>query len=466
MQRRYREFLAILFVLLASVGAAFAQPASIDTALADLSARVGTTVTRDQLDNWSWDQEMFNDASLGCPQPGLMYAQVITRGYSFTLTYAGIIYDYRANEAGDAFLCSTTSTDATAVPPTPTLVPRFPTGEVITPQTANLMHEIARVTAESGVFNAGLAWLPLGDLIAVAVGGAPEDPAMTSGGVLLYDATDLTAEPERVELNTTVTALASGALEGRPYVLAGTDSGDVVLFAAAPVDAPLMMQPGAGLDRVNAVALSQDMGYAAAAYGAVDDPNVATTNVVQIWEAASGAPLRVLEHPAPVTTVAFSPDGAQIATGDAAGTLYFWDVLEGTLLNSLRAHSSAIRALAFSPDGARIATGNDERFTRVWNAATGARALEFDNTTDDVVLALTFSPDGRLLATAGGNPDAFTRDNGIRLWDLAGQRVVGGLLGHDATVMQIAFSPDGTQVVSVSEDDTLRLWAVTDDAAG
>jgi len=467
MKRRYREFLIILLAMLVSVPTLWAQPASINTALADLSTRVGATVTLEQLDSYSWDQEMFNDASLGCPQPGVMYAQVITRGYTFILSYGGTVYDYRANEAGDAvILCSTSSAEATTIPPTPTVVPRFPTGETISADTANLVHEIARVTAESGMFNPGLTWLPTGDLIAVAVVGAPQDPTMTSGGVLLYDSADLTVEPERVELNATVTALASGILEDKPHVLAGTDTGDVVLFAVAPVEEPMPMQPGAGLDRVNAVALSRDMGYAAAAYGAVDDPTVATTNVVQIWEASSGAPLRVLEHAAPVTTVAFSPDGTQIATGDAAGVIYLWDVLEGTLIKSLSAHPAPIRALAFSPDGTQIATGSDQRFTRVWNVTRGTRIVEFDNTTDDAVLALAYSPDGSLLATSGGNPDAFTRDNSIRLWELGTQRVVGGMLGHDATVMQIAFSPDGTRLASVSQDGTLRLWAVTDDAAG
>ncbi|MCC6613934.1 MAG: WD40 repeat domain-containing protein [Anaerolineae bacterium] len=467
MQRRYREFLVILLAMLVAATTAWAQPASFDTALADLSARVGTTVTLNQLDNYSWDQEQFSDASLDCPQPGVMYAQVITRGYIFTLSYGGTIYDYRANDAGDVvFLCSTSSAEPTAVPPPPTLVPRFPTGETITADTANLMHEIARATSESGTFNPGLSWLPTGDLIAVAAGGAPEDPTMTSGGVLLYNSANVNDEPERVELNATVTALASGELDRRPYVLAGTDSGDVVLFAAAPVEEPLAMQPGAGLDRVNAVALSHDMAYAAAAYGATDDPTVATTNVVQIWEAISGAPLRVLDHPAPVTTVAFSPDGAQIATGDAEGVIYLWDVLEGTLITSLHAHPMAIRAIAFSPDGTQIATGSDQRFTRVWNMTRGTRVVEFDNTTDDAILTLAFSPDGSLLATAGGNPEAFTRDNSIRLWDMTGQHVAGGLMGHDASVMRIAFSPDSTRIASVSQDGTLRIWAVTDDAVG
>ncbi|MCL4246867.1 MAG: WD40 repeat domain-containing protein [Anaerolineae bacterium] len=469
MHRRYREFLAILIAFIATVFVASAQPAAMDAALADLSGRVGRTVTLNQLDDWSWREEMFGDASLGCPQPGVMYAQVVTKGYVFTLSYGGTIYDYRSTAAGEIFLCTTTSAEPTAVPPPPTLEPRFPTGEFITPQNADAVHEIARVTLETSRPNlpmVWLPWLPSGDRIVVATDGAPDDPTMTSGGVLLYDAANLNAEPERIELNVPVTALATGVLEGRPYILAGIEAGDAVLFPVAPTEAPLEMQPGAGLDRVNAVALSQDMGYAAAAYGAADDPNVATTNVVQIWEASSGAPLRVLEHPAPVTAIAFSPDAQTIATGDAAGTVRFWDVSEGVELNSLRAHPSAVRALAFSPDGTQIVTGGMERFTRIWDVARATRLVEFDNATDDAVLAAAYSWDGRLLATAGGNPDAFTRDNSVRLWDLAARRVVGGMLGHDAAVTGVAFSPDGTQIASISDDGTLRIWGVTDDAAG
>src|SRR5262249_20932385 len=61
--------------------------------------------------SWNWSQEVYPDASLGCPQPGQAYAQQQTLGYQFTfVTYDGITYDYRVS--GDqtiVILCSPTT---------------------------------------------------------------------------------------------------------------------------------------------------------------------------------------------------------------------------------------------------------------------------------------------------------------------------------------------------------------------
>lgn len=47
---------------------------------------------------------LWSDTSLGCPEPGKMYAQVITAGYQIILEYAGQTYDYHAGR-GHVILC-------------------------------------------------------------------------------------------------------------------------------------------------------------------------------------------------------------------------------------------------------------------------------------------------------------------------------------------------------------------------
>jgi hypothetical protein len=47
----------------------------------------------------------FSDSSLGCPQPGMMYTQVITPGYRVILEAGGIEYDYRLSRRGSYRLC-------------------------------------------------------------------------------------------------------------------------------------------------------------------------------------------------------------------------------------------------------------------------------------------------------------------------------------------------------------------------
>jgi hypothetical protein len=57
------------------------------------------------------------DASLGCPQPGMAYAQVVTPGLRMTLQAEGWTYTYHADLAGQVVLCAQTGpTDSTPIP--------------------------------------------------------------------------------------------------------------------------------------------------------------------------------------------------------------------------------------------------------------------------------------------------------------------------------------------------------------
>ncbi|KAF9465839.1 hypothetical protein BDZ94DRAFT_1306882 [Collybia nuda] len=68
------------------------------------------------------------------------------------------------------------------------------------------------------------------------------------------------------------------------------------------------------------------------------------------------------------------------------------------------------------------------------------------------VLSVAFSPDGTKIVSVSD-------DMTIRLWDAATGKSIGSPFeGHTDTIISVAFSPDGTQVVSGSDDNTIRLW--------
>ena len=77
------------------------------------------------------------------------------------------------------------------------------------------------------------------------------------------------------------------------------------------------------------------------------------------------------------------------------------------------------------------------------------------------VLSVAFSPDGSRIVSGSS-------DNTIRLWDAeTGDAIGKPLEGHSNFVYSVAFSPDGSRIVSGSEDNTIRLWdAETGDAIG
>jgi hypothetical protein len=73
------------------------QPESslTEAAKSDLAQRLN--INSDQIEVRAIESRQWPDASLGCPQPGMMYAQVITPGFQIILSAAGQEYDYRTD---------------------------------------------------------------------------------------------------------------------------------------------------------------------------------------------------------------------------------------------------------------------------------------------------------------------------------------------------------------------------------
>jgi len=86
----------------------------------------------------------------------------------------------------------------------------------------------------------------------------------------------------------------------------------------------------------------------------------------------------------------------------------------------------------------------------VWDAATGASLAELKGHTS-VVNSAAFSPDGTRIVTASDDQTA-------RVWDAATGASLAELKGHADSVYSVAFSPDGTRIVTASWDQTARVW--------
>ena len=160
-----------------------------------------------------------------------------------------------------------------------------------------------------------------------------------------------------------------------------------------------------------------------------------------------------------VNAVAFSPDGAQLATG-GGGRVLIWNLQTGAVVRELRmARFDTVNAVAFSPDGARLATGSD-KIARIWDAATWRQQLQVAHATAlaagppsyHAVCAVAFSPDGARLATGSSDKTA-------RIWDAATgrQRLQ---VAHRGKVRSVAFSPDGARLATGSDDKTARIWDI------
>ena len=122
-------------------------------------------------------------------------------------------------------------------------------------------------------------------------------------------------------------------------------------------------------------------------------------------------------HAAPVSSLAFSPDGRTLAAGSLDDAVILWDVSDPAVPRRLGAplvgHSQEVTALAFSPDGRTLATGGADHSVLVWDVTDPAAPLRVGPPLTghtDQVTSLSFSSDGRTLATDG-------LDHSVQLWD-------------------------------------------------
>jgi WD40 repeat protein len=172
----------------------------------------------------------------------------------------------------------------------------------------------------------------------------------------------------------------------------------------------------------------------------------------RIWDAATAKELAVLPgHERKVNSAAFSSDGSRIVTASEDKTARIWNTTSGKAIAVLRGHKHYATSAAFSPDGSRIITASFDKTVRIWDAAT-AKEIAVLRGSDSFMYSAAFSPDGSRVVTSG--------DRTVRIWDAVTAKEI-AVLSDGSTVYSAAFSPDGMRIVTASWDRTARIWDAT-----
>lgn len=258
----------------------------------------------------------------------------------------------------------------------------------------------------------------------------------------------------------------------------GNWNGEVKLWRLPVADIPRSLTTIG--DRQNALAWSGDG----------QNIVVGDANAVRLIDSDRGALVRAIPYSVYLGHFCVG-GGRHVAIRKANHAVALWDAATGVESPMCTDEPFAIRRVSVSPDGKRLATTHRQEvpivsFTcRVWNRDTNSVIHEAPGTGSG------WSPDGRLLAVGDSykvsivNPEslqvvaswptpeidnsvlvfsadsrrlaAITQSN-VTVRDLASGAIAFRLIGHNAQVLAVQWSPDGTRIATGSEDQTVRLW--------
>src|SRR5262249_51998248 len=112
-----------------------------------------------------------------------------------------------------------------------------------------------------------------------------------------------------------------------------------------------------------------------------------------------------------------------------------------------------VTALAFSPDGKRLAVGT-HGLVAVWDLEKAAPVKLLTNVLG-AVNDLRFNPAGTVLAVGGGQPSA---KGDLRLYQTSDWKLLATLHGHDDVIFSVAFNQDGSRIATASFDHNVKIW--------
>lgn len=178
------------------------------------------------------------------------------------------------------------------------------------------------------------------------------------------------------------------------------------------------------------------------------------SNQVKIWNSLGIHERTLSGHTQVVLSLSFHSDNRRVASGSADNTIRIWDATNGSLLRTLTGHTSGVRALAFSPNGQYLASIGGNGLVKIWDAATYAHIRDiqaYHPISEGLPQSLAWAPNSAEFAT--GNLSGV-----IRRWQVNGSRVGGDLVSARA-ILSLSYSSDSARLAAAA--DQVEVWQLS-----
>ncbi|MEO0648578.1 MAG: hypothetical protein AAFZ17_20890, partial [Cyanobacteria bacterium J06650_10] len=227
---------------------------------------------------------------------------------------------------------------------------------------------------------------------------------------------------------------------GTQHVMSGGDSRELSVWDSVSGEhkANLSLHQG----RIWAIALDKRNARIASAS---DD------HTIRLWDANTGQCLTTFaEHTSWVRTVDFSRRGRLLASGGDDATLRIWNTTSGFCVKTLSCGYHWIHSVAFDPTNSRyLASGGDEAIVRYWRRKEDVSSPMAHH--EHRVCAVVFSPDGALVASGSD-------DSTVMVWDVGQNELLYHFKDSELAIKTVTFSPDGRYLAAAGEDQIVYLW--------
>ncbi|XP_006637433.2 transducin beta-like protein 3 [Lepisosteus oculatus] len=176
---------------------------------------------------------------------------------------------------------------------------------------------------------------------------------------------------------------------------------------------------------------------------------------VNVLEIATGKVIQRIEQDdqEDITSFTLSPDDEVLVTASRALLLKQWDWRESRCVRTWRAiHTSPVASMTFDPTSTLLATGGCDGTIKLWDVVKQYCTHNLKGS-PGVVHLVQFHPDSALLQLFSSSMDCR-----IRVWDLRTSQCLCVLESHYSAVTSLAFTPDGSTLVSSGRDKICTVW--------